>query len=74
MRTVTTIADPRQLAIDALNLAGPQLPSALAWASDLDRGMAAADLAAAIRSAASVLTPAERAAFAAALYPEGRAA
>jgi hypothetical protein len=56
----------------AIEAAGPPLPSALGSATETDRGMAAYDLAACIRSAAALLTRTERAAFAAYLTDGAR--
>lgn len=56
------------LATEALAAAGTSLLPF--QATEVDRSMAAYDLAACIRSVAPMLTVAERAAFARALYPE----
>lgn len=69
MATRHTIASPPDtgdttwLVSEAISYAGPSLPR-MDYASDLDRAMAAADLAGAIRATVPMLTAAERAAFA----------
>jgi hypothetical protein len=55
----------------AIAAAGDALRPCHQFATELDRGMAAADLAAAIRCAAPLLTEDERGAMALYLYPEG---
>jgi hypothetical protein len=64
---------PGEIAVAAIELAGDDLHPCQGFADIHTQYAAAADLAQAIRSAASVLDETDRAVFARYLYPEGGA-